>query len=89
MPICPKCHKEISDRKFERHLRRCGESHKQEAAPLSAPSATPSFYWGDYHSGYHEKGTHPEQRRGSGKRLVAYLLASVLIIVIILVVLGF
>jgi hypothetical protein len=35
MPICPKCGKLISDKKFKRHLGRCGETHKHASRPLS------------------------------------------------------
>jgi len=40
MPICPKCHKLISDGHYERHLRRCGTSHKRQPQSLYVPSAT-------------------------------------------------
>lgn len=43
VPICPKCHELISEKRFERHLRRCGISHKDEAAGLYVPSATPPW----------------------------------------------
>jgi len=34
MPVCPKCGHYISEEHWERHLRRCGEHHKHEPAPL-------------------------------------------------------
>ena len=34
VPVCPKCGKLISDKRYERHLRRCGVQHKH--APGSA-----------------------------------------------------
>ncbi|MDG6901666.1 MAG: hypothetical protein JRM80_06860 [Nitrososphaerota archaeon] len=37
MPICPKCRKLISDKKYARHLRRCGATHKRSAKPLDHP----------------------------------------------------
>lgn len=40
MPVCPKCHKLISDRHYERHIKRCGTSHKHMAQSLYVPSAT-------------------------------------------------
>jgi len=40
MPICPKCHKLISESHYERHLRRCGTTHKHEPQSLYVPSAT-------------------------------------------------
>ena len=43
MPICPKCHKEISASHYERHLRRCGTSHKHVTGELYVPSATPAW----------------------------------------------
>ena len=30
MPICPKCHKLISESHYERHLRRCGNPDERE-----------------------------------------------------------
>jgi hypothetical protein len=87
MPICPKCHKEISDRKFERHIRRCGESHKREAAPLSAPSATPSFYWGQYNSGY--EGKREERavtKKGHKKHISIFAVIAAVLVVLILII---
>jgi hypothetical protein len=40
MPICPKCRKLISEGHYERHLRRCGKSHRHEPQSLYVPSAT-------------------------------------------------
>ena len=37
MPICPKCKKLISAQKYERHLKRCGVTHKNGPAPLDHP----------------------------------------------------
>ena len=34
MPVCPKCGKLISAKKFTRHKLRCGTSHKREARPF-------------------------------------------------------
>lgn len=34
MPVCPKCGKLISEKKYERHLRRCGTTHKHGPVPL-------------------------------------------------------
>jgi uncharacterized C2H2 Zn-finger protein len=34
MPVCPKCGKLISPKKYRRHLERCGKVHKHGAAPL-------------------------------------------------------
>jgi len=34
MPICPKCGKLISDKKFKRHIGRCGQTHKRPSRPL-------------------------------------------------------
>ncbi|MDA4128584.1 MAG: hypothetical protein OK422_03915 [Thaumarchaeota archaeon] len=33
----------ISNKKYERHLRRCGTTHKHEPAELYVPSATPPW----------------------------------------------
>ena len=41
MPICPKCEKLISDKKYSRHLRRCGTRHKFGPKPLDHPE---NFY---------------------------------------------
>jgi hypothetical protein len=44
LPICPKCHKLISESHYERHLRRCGnpdehefESQVPSAAAMESP----------------------------------------------------
>jgi hypothetical protein len=34
MPICPKCGKLISAKKFTRHKLRCGTSHRREPRPI-------------------------------------------------------
>ena len=34
MPRCPKCGKLISDKKYARHLRRCGTHHKSPPRPV-------------------------------------------------------
>jgi hypothetical protein len=34
MPVCPKCGKLISPKKYKRHLERCGTTHKHAAQPL-------------------------------------------------------
>ncbi len=36
MPVCPKCGKLISAKKFKRHLERCGSTHKHHTAPLTS-----------------------------------------------------
>ncbi len=36
VPVCPKCGKLISAKKFKRHLERCGSTHKHHTAPLSS-----------------------------------------------------
>jgi hypothetical protein len=43
VPLCPKCHKNISAKRFQRHLRRCGTSHKHYPGELYVPSATPAW----------------------------------------------
>ena len=40
MPLCPKCHQHISESHYERHLKRCGTTHKHPAQSLYVPSAT-------------------------------------------------
>jgi hypothetical protein len=40
MPICPKCHKLISESHYQRHLKRCGTSHRHVTQSLYVPSAT-------------------------------------------------
>jgi hypothetical protein len=40
LPTCPKCQKFISERHYERHLRRCGTTHRHEPQSLYVPSAT-------------------------------------------------
>lgn len=42
MPICPKCGKLISPKKYKRHLERCGKSHKHGPRPL--PSGAEDYY---------------------------------------------
>jgi uncharacterized C2H2 Zn-finger protein len=37
LPICPKCGKLISDKKYKRHLARCGGRHKFPPQPLKHP----------------------------------------------------
>ena len=37
MPICPKCGKLISAKKFARHVNRCGEHHKKPVQPIDHP----------------------------------------------------
>ena len=37
MPVCPKCGKLVSDKKYARYLRRCGTQHKRPARPLDHP----------------------------------------------------
>lgn len=41
MPICPKCRKLISNKKYERHLKRCGVEHRHGPKPLDHPE---NFY---------------------------------------------
>ncbi|MDG6928760.1 MAG: hypothetical protein JRN39_05090 [Nitrososphaerota archaeon] len=48
MPLCPKCGKEISEKKWLRHQKRCGVKHKSGARPLVEHGATPDFYWGNF-----------------------------------------
>lgn len=36
MPVCPKCGKLISPKKYKRHLERCGATHKHVARGLSS-----------------------------------------------------
>ena len=38
MPICPKCHQEISEEHYERHLKRCGTHHRYGPIPLVSTS---------------------------------------------------
>jgi uncharacterized C2H2 Zn-finger protein len=42
MPVCPKCGKLISAKKYKRHLERCGQTHKHGARPL--PSGSDNFF---------------------------------------------
>jgi hypothetical protein len=39
VPICPKCHKLISESHYERHLRRCGNPHEPESLHVSSATA--------------------------------------------------
>jgi uncharacterized C2H2 Zn-finger protein len=41
MPVCPKCGKLISDKKYRRHVSRCGTSHRRTTKPLDHPE---NFY---------------------------------------------
>jgi hypothetical protein len=43
LALCPKCHKNISANRFQRHLRRCGTSHKHYPGEIHVPSATPAW----------------------------------------------
>jgi len=38
LPICPRCHLEISEEHYERHLQRCGTHHKHGPVPLVSTS---------------------------------------------------
>jgi len=40
LPTCPKCQKWISESHYQRHLGRCGTTHKHEPQSLYVPSAT-------------------------------------------------
>jgi hypothetical protein len=40
LPTCPKCQKFISERHYERHLRRCGTPEGHKPPFVHAPSAT-------------------------------------------------
>jgi hypothetical protein len=40
VPTCPKCHKLISESHYQRHLQRCGTSHRHVTQSLYVPSAT-------------------------------------------------
>jgi hypothetical protein len=40
VPICPKCHKLITESHYQRHLKRCGTSHRHVTQSLYVPSAT-------------------------------------------------
>jgi hypothetical protein len=42
VPICPKCGKLISGKKFKRHLGRCGQQHKHP--PRSLDKSGDNFY---------------------------------------------
>ncbi|MGD0319899.1 MAG: hypothetical protein ABSB56_09430 [Nitrososphaerales archaeon] len=46
MPICQKCGKLISDKKYARHLKRCGTTHKHLQRPLVEHGASADVYWG-------------------------------------------
>jgi uncharacterized C2H2 Zn-finger protein len=36
VPVCPKCGKLISPKKYKRHLERHGQTHKHRTAPLAS-----------------------------------------------------
>jgi hypothetical protein len=40
LPTCPKCQKWISESHYQRHLARCGTTHRHEPQSLYVPSAT-------------------------------------------------
>jgi hypothetical protein len=40
VPTCPKCEKFISESHYQRHLQRCGTSHRHVTQSLYVPSAT-------------------------------------------------
>jgi len=46
VPICPKCGKLISDKRYARHLTRCGTIHKHSPRPLLEHGASADVYWG-------------------------------------------
>jgi len=49
MPVCPKCGKIISDKKWVRHQKkRCGVKHRKEVRPLVEHGAVPDYYWGTF-----------------------------------------
>jgi hypothetical protein len=42
VPICPKCGKLIGDKKFKRHLSRCGQTHRR--TPRALDRGGDNFY---------------------------------------------
>jgi hypothetical protein len=68
VPICPKCQKMISESHYERHLRRCGTSHKHGPQSLYVPSATAQIEAPDRGITYGPPGT--DHGRTNWKRLV-------------------
>jgi len=50
MPICPKCGKLISAKKYERHIKRCGTTHKHSPRPLAehGPADSAALYLGQH-----------------------------------------
>ena len=67
MPVCPKCHKMISERHYERHLRRCGTEHDEEAR------GSQSSAWADGAE------TEPEPGRDWKKVLLAAFVIALLV----------
>lgn len=83
MPVCPKCHKLISESHFERHLKRCGTTHKHRPQSLYVPSGTAQI------ESPNRGITYGPPSRSSGGHTRWYLVAGVAIVVALLLVLVF
>lgn len=83
MPVCPKCHKLISESHYERHLKRCGTTHKHEPQSLYVPSATPQV------ESPNRGITYGPPSRPSKGGVKWYVVAAVVVVVVLLLVLAF
>jgi hypothetical protein len=78
LPVCPKCGALISEGHYERHLRRCGTTHKQEPQSLYVPSATAQIESPDRGITYGPRGT----QEGKADRMKKILAGFVIFLLI-------
>lgn len=81
MPICPKCGKLISEKRYARHLRRCGTSHKHETMGLYSPSATPP--WEGVQRGVLVGAPSRNRKKGSGWGYALVIIATLVVILVL------
>ncbi|HUI85730.1 MAG TPA: hypothetical protein VLY21_01075 [Nitrososphaerales archaeon] len=79
MPVCPKCHKMVSERKWQRHQERCGVHHRNRPpSGLYVPSATPP--WEGTQRGIL---VNQGSTRSKSSRKTAYLVVAVVVVIIL------
>ena len=79
LPVCPKCHKMISERKWQRHQERCGVHHRNRPpSGLYVPSATPP--WEGTQTGIL---VNQGSRRSKSSRKTAYLVVAVVVVILL------
>jgi hypothetical protein len=83
VPVCPKCHKFISESHYERHLKRCGTTHKHETQELYVPSATAQI------ESPNRGITYGPSSRSWGRGVKWYVVVAVVVVIVLLLVLAF